>query len=146
MKYTIKCDHCDHIKTAYVHILNTGKVDALRKLVDFYEEHKRSAPLKDLGITNSQYTNFCHLPYFNLALRVEGGWVPTQRGISFIYGQHSVLHPVAVMESKVLDSNHEAWDSHKTERKYKSVQDFSEFAYKKRGEFAREKSQALQLF
>ena len=142
MKYSTTCEHCGHQDTAYTYTLNKGKVIALRKLVDKYEQTKKPAQLGDLGITNSQYTNFCHLQYFNLAKHLPEGWVPTMEGIAFIHGEISVTLPVAVMASEVLPEDHEAWKTHPGKRTTAFVFDIEELAYKKRPEYARERAQS----
>lgn len=138
MKYSKKCDHCGHKNTAYLHGLNIGKVSALRKLVDRYEMTKAPVQLGDLGITNSQYTNFCHLAYFDLATHLTEGWIPTQKGIMFIYGEIGVQTPVAILNSEVLPLDHEAWATHNTRPAIAFVMDINNTAYKKRPEFQKE--------
>jgi hypothetical protein len=91
MKYKITCGECGHQDTAYLHSLNLGKVQALRKLVDFYELHKRPCQMEQLYLSNSQYTNFGHLQYFKLALHIPDGWIPTEDGIAFIHGEIPVI-------------------------------------------------------
>lgn len=144
MKYQNKCDHCGHAETAYTYNLNVGKVQALRKLVDLYEAKKKPIELGDMNISNSQYTNFCHLAYFKLAQHVPGeGWVPTPDGIEFIYGKVYVTLPVAVMNGRVLPADHEAWKTHDSPRVDKFVWDIDNLAYKKRPEYAAEKAVGL---
>ncbi len=142
MKYSKTCEHCGHIETAYIHSLNKGKVKALRKLVDQYQITKEAVQLRELGINNSQYTNFCHLQYFDLAKHIPEGWVPTKLGIEFIHGESSVLLPAAVMASKVLPDDHEAWKTHDKVRKVTFIFDIDEESYKKRIDYAQEKRQA----
>ena len=73
MKYTKKCPTCGHQATAYTHNINASSVKALLQLVDFYEANKRPAKMKELSLTNSQYTNFNRLTYFSLAYLTENG-------------------------------------------------------------------------
>ncbi len=146
MKYTKPCSECGHIEVAYTHHLNVGKVKALRSLVDFYEKMKRPAKMKELALPNSQYTNFGHLAYWDLAMFLhgdKGGWIPTEKGIAFIYGRLSVLVPAGVMFKKPLEENHEAWKTHTKERTMKSVKDIDELSYKQKEEYQEEKSNTL---
>lgn len=126
------------MSTAYTYNLNVGKVSALRKLVDHYEEKKVPVQLGDLKLTNSQYTNFCHLVYFGLAKHIHGGWLPTETGIAFIYGEVSVLVPVAVMNGVVLPLTHEAWATTEKQPKPVFVQGINETAYKKHEAYVQE--------
>lgn len=146
MNYQTKCDHCGHAITAYTHNLNSGKVAALRRLIDQYESTKSPVALGDLGISNSQYTGFCHLTYFDLVRHIPEGWIPTMKGIAFIHGEIGVIEPVMVMASQVLPYEHEAWKEWTGERHEVFVFDINNTAYKRRPEFAAEKSQAVTLF
>lgn len=146
MNYSNKCDHCGHIETAYVHSLNVGKVQALKKLVESYERPLTlglPCELGSLGISNSQYTNFCHLVYFGLAEHLENGWIPTEVGIKFIHGEVGVTIPQAVMGGVILPDDHEAWQTHTGARRTAFVFDVDETAYKKRSEYAQEKAQGI---
>jgi len=145
MKYSKQCECCGHIETAFTYTLNVGKVSALRKLVDYYEVTKKPVQLGDLKITNSQYTNFCHLVYFGLAKHVSGGWEPTEKGILFIENKISVMVPQVVMNGKVLEDDHEAWATHTKERKIVTVRDIHELSYKKYGEYAEEVDRPVTL-
>ena len=143
MKYSKKCESCDHTETAYTFTLNVGKVVALRKLVDYYETNHRGVNLEKLGLTNSQYTNFCHLVYFGLAGNTPKGWLPTDLGIAFIHGEAKITQPVATMGKAVLPNNHEAWRTHPGDRKEVFVFDIDQPSYKKRPEYAVERSGSL---
>lgn len=147
MKYHTKCEHCGHQVTAYTYSLNVGKVRALRSLVDKYEETRKPVELGTLGLTNSQYTNFCHLPYFGLAQYIPGeGWVPTPKGIMFIEGHVAISMPVAVMGGEVLPNDHEAWQTATRQPKLYSVRQIDETSYKQKVEYQQEKSMAASLF
>lgn len=138
MKHSVTCQSCGHKDTAYTYNLNVGKVSALRKLIDRHEITKAPVHLGDLGITNSQYTNFCHLAYFGLALHITSGWIPTDLGIAFIYGEVGVQVPVAVLNGVVLAGDHEAWNTHTKTPETKYVFDINNTAYKKREEYQEE--------
>ena len=141
MKYSKTCECCGHQDTAYTYTLNEGKVQALSKLVDRYEITRKPVQLGELGISNSQYTNFCHLQYFELAKHIPEGWVPTEEGIKFIHGQIGVKMPVAVMASEVLPDDHEAWETHDKDRAIAFVFDIDQTAYKQRPDYAEERQQ-----
>ena len=138
MKYSKTCECCGHKNTAFTYNLNVGKVSALRKLTDHYEITKKPVQLGDIKITNSQYTNFCHLAYFNLARHIPGGWVPTDIGIAFIYGEIGVQVPVAVLNGVILNLDHEAWGTQDKKPTTKYVQDIHDISYKKHSEYAEE--------
>lgn len=138
MKFSEQCNHCGHKDTAYTYNLNVGKVSALRKLIDRYERTKAPVQLGDMGITNSQYTNFCHLAYFGLALHLTEGWIPTEKGTMFIYGEIGTQVPVAVLNGEVLPADHEAWTTHTNTPTTKFVFDINNTAYKRRGEYQEE--------
>lgn len=138
MKFSEQYQSCGHKDTAYTYNLNLGKVSALRKLIDRYELTKAPVQLGDMGITNSQYTNFCHLAYFGLAKHITEGWIPTELGIAFIYGEAGVQVPVAVLNGRVLEASHPAWETHTKTPETKYVFDINNTAYKKRGEYQEE--------
>lgn len=143
MKYTKKCETCGHISAAFTYKLNVGKVKALRRLVDAYEANPTPKKLGELGLTNSQYTNFCHLAYWDLARKIKEGWIPTQEGIDFIYGKRMIVMPVAVMNGNILPEGHEAWKTHDKGRQSFSIKDIDETAYKQKEEYAAEKQHTL---
>jgi hypothetical protein len=147
MKYQEKCECCGHIKTAFMHSLNSPLVEALYQLVNFYEDNNRGCCLQDdLNLTKNQYNNFQKLQYFFLVQQTPNGWFPTQDGIKFIYGEHRVLNPVITLESQVLDIYHPAW---KTARrripKLVGVEEIDNKFYKKRSEYQLEKSRQGNL-
>ena len=141
MKYSKTCNCCGHQDTAYTFSLNKGKVNALRKLVDKYEITKSAVALGDLNLSTSQFTNFCHLQYFDLVKHIPEGWVPTIIGISFIQGEIGIIMPVATMSGEILADDHEAWATHPGKRTKAFIFDIDETAYKQRPEYAQERSQ-----
>lgn len=146
MKYTKTCETCGHIETAFTQPLNEGKVNALRKLVDFYELHNRPAKMNELRLSNSQYTNFGHLAYWDFARYIKGspsGWVPTDWGVKFIYGEATVLTPVAIMNKSPLPYYHEAWKTHGKDPRPVKVQDIDIVSYKQKEEYQQEKTKTL---
>lgn len=143
MNYQETCQSCGHQKTAYTHKLNVSQVKALRKLVDLYEQNGKGIDMKSMGLTNSQYTNFNRLSYFDLAVCNQGKWYPTKKGVDFIYGMTSIFMPVAVMEGIVLPFNHEAWKTNKETPGACAVKDIDEVSYKKKPEYSAEKQNTL---
>lgn len=143
MKYSKTCDHCGHQKTAYTTTINVSLANALKQLVEFYEIKKQKCNLqKDLRLTYNQYNNFQKLQYFGLVKRDSEGWFPTNEGMEFIYGSVCITIPVATIDGEVLPDDHEAWDTHKGERKQVFIFDIDETAYKKRPDYAKERQQA----
>ncbi len=112
MKYTQTCECCNHQETAYTFTLNEGRLSGLKKLLQFWNENKTGATMKDLGLTNSEYTNFCHLKYWNFARKTSDGWFPTRYGKAFVEGKETAYNMVATLNKEVLPFNHEAWDTH----------------------------------
>lgn len=146
MKYSKTCEHCGHSETAYTYNLNVGKVRALQKLVEKYESTKKPVQLGDLIISNSQYTNFCHLAYFGLVQHVTEGWLPTALGIEFTYNQVGVYVPVAVMNGIVLAPDHEAWSTHGKSQSLVFAQDIDSVGYKRKSEYVEEIATVGKLF
>lgn len=140
MKYKKTCEHCGHEITAYTFSLNKSMVNALSRLVDLYERERKPIAKPDLNLSNSQYTNFCHLAYFELAKMVEDHWVPTELGMAFIHGETSIVLPIARMGKQNLAPDHEAWKTHEGERYSVTVSDIDVMAYKRRPEYARERA------
>lgn len=147
MHFSTKCECCGHTSTAYTHKLGKNLVQALRQLVDWYEETKSPAHLqRHLNLTKTQYNNFQKLQYFNLVRNIPEGWLPTPLGIDFIYNRAMVLNTVATIENNVLSSLHGAWKTHKgKEPKLVSVRDIHLISYKTRSEYQLEKSRQLNL-
>ncbi|MDD5110863.1 MAG: hypothetical protein PHI63_06685 [Patescibacteria group bacterium] len=146
MKFTKRCDHCGHVEVAYTYMLNRSLVNALRKLVDWWETTHTLAELKNLNLTNSQYGNFAHMQYFGLIKPVPGGWFPSEHGVAFIYGEEPTVMPMAVMQGTILPSNHGAWSTHHIQPHEVYVWQIEKEAYKQRSQYAEEKSQNASLF
>lgn len=84
-----KCEHCGSVITEYKFNLNKGLCHVLAKL---YEAGGQSE-IDKLGLTNSEYSNYPKLAYWDLAQRVihrdevKGGiWKITSHGIKFVAG------------------------------------------------------------
>ena len=144
MKYKKTCECCRQTITAYTHNLNKPLIQALRQLVDFYDTNRRECNLQgDLRLTKNQYNNFQKLQYFKLVQRTEHGYYPTQKGSDFIYGKVPCFNSVATYGKDVLEYNHEAWVTHKSQPYKVMVSDIDQFAYKKREEYKEEKRDSL---
>jgi len=145
-KYFEKCSHCGNIVYAYSHNLNQPLVKALFDLVGLYEQLKRPLNLqKDLELTKNQYNNFQKLKYFDLVSDIPGtaGWVPTSRGIDFIYGKIAIRNIAVSFGNKILAYNHQAWKSVRFGIVY--VQDVDRKCYKQKIEYQQEHDNQLKI-
>ena len=144
MTYHETCPCCGHQETAYSHKLNEQIVKALSQLVHYYMKTREVCNLqKHLILTKNQYNNFQKLQYFGLVYRAKGGWFPTQLGKQFIFGELVVQIRQVTFRGKALPYSHEAWEGKFPDKKY--VFQISETAWKKREEYALEKSNQLHL-
>jgi len=141
MKYVETCPHCNTKFVAYTYKLNKSRVASLRALVDYYEAHRGPVKIKDLGLTNAQYVTFAHLKYWKFVERIPYGYIPTRYGIDFVYGYEKAWETVAVINSKLLGLDHEAWRTHKEKNKLKLVFDINRTAFKEHEQFQAEKGQ-----
>lgn len=147
MGYSETCNYCGHQITAYSHHLNTPLVGALNQLVDFYEDKGVAANLqRDLNLTKNQYNNFQKLQYFNLVTRTQHGWLPTNLGIKFVYGEESCYDKVATLGKKVLGVSSNLWLEVKIKPKLINIFSIKGITYKKRPEYQSEKSKQNRLF
>lgn len=106
MKQVEICKECGHKRVAYKHHLNKPLANALAQLVEFYKKNKRPANLqKDLSLTKNQYNNFQKLQYFELVFRLPAsGWIPTNKGEQFIFGEAPSPTSVTTIESEIIRS------------------------------------------
>lgn len=146
MSYQETCHHCGHVNTAYAHTLNTGLVQALRQLVDYYHRNKRAVKSiqSELELTKNQFCNFQKLQYFDLARKTPFGWFPSDRGVAFIQGELQVEKTVATIASEVLPYEHPYWRT----KAYPTpvyVWQIDEKSYKRRTEYQFEKSKQTVL-
>lgn len=109
MKYTIECDCCGHKETAYFFRLSEGRINGLKALYRHWALNKSAAQMKELGMTPTQYTNFCHLQYWDLARKTSEGWYPTKKGQAFLRGEVKIPNVVATYKKEIIDTDHEAW-------------------------------------
>jgi len=141
MKYSKKCECCGQISTVFTHCLNSPMVGSLKRLVDAYEEHRRPIHLqKDIILTKNQYTNFYKLRHFGLVHNdnIGGGcYVPTFRGIEFIYGRTHAPKRVKTLNNVLVPPSSELWSGEKYETCF--VQDIDVDCYKKPEDYKQEK-------
>jgi len=117
MKYKDTCHCCGHSITAYSHHINKPLVEALRQLVDHYEDRGIACNLQNhLRLTKNQYNNFQKLQHFDVVRRTE------------------------------ISHNHECWDNIKTKPELIFVQDIDETSYKQRKEYQADKGGNQTLF
>lgn len=145
MNFKKVCHHCGNLSAAYTHNLNAPLANAFISMVEYYEANKKPCNINsDLGLDHEQIANFNKLRHFGIVDRIESGWIPTKKGLSFYYGEEEILTPCASLENKTLPDDHEAWSTHLKERIYISLQDVSkEFCYKQRPEYQEEKRRTL---
>jgi hypothetical protein len=145
MKYSQTCHHCTHQVTAYTLNLNESMVQAFITFIEKFLEEGRPLKKSEIGLTNSQYTNFPNLRYHGiLALDGEGCIEPTELGMKFYYGEVGLMLPSAHMGGKSLPSDHPAWDTHDKPRQLKYITDLFPTHFKQRPEFAAEKAGAME--
>lgn len=149
MKYSKRCECCGHKITAFTHSVNKSMIGAFDRLVEFYLREGRSANInKELNLTHNQKCNLPKMQYYGLIQNLrEGLWIPTRKGLSFYYGEISILMPVATINNKVIEDDHEAWNTHSTPRRTVNIMDIEESHYKQRPEYQEEKgSKSPTLF
>jgi hypothetical protein len=145
MKYSTTCECCLQKVTAYTHHLNAPLVLALKSLHEFNKANG-GAEMGQLNLASSQYSNFGHLSYWDLAKYVSGKWHITERGEAFLFGELMVLDTVAVMARHVLPYDHEAWASHRNKPELVSVKDImGVWDFKRKPEYQAEKSDQSSL-
>ena len=94
MNYKDTCEHCQHEKVAYTLGLNEPLVNAFVRFIDRYLQLKRPLNKPEIGLTNSQYTNFHNLRYHGIIKQTfDGGWIPTDKGFQFYYGEVGLKLP-----------------------------------------------------
>lgn len=148
MKYSKECECCGHKLTAYTHSLNKPLVNGLRQLVDWYEREKKICNINnDLVLTHNQIANFQKLKHFGLVDLIQrGGFVPTEIGIQFIYGEAQAYSTSASMGNVTLSIDHEAWKTHGKMPHLVYVSEVDQTMYKKRPAYQAEKSNQSKMF
>lgn len=146
MKYSIQCPHCSSAQVAYTFPLNASLVSAFIRFAEKFMENGRKGMKKPaMGLTNSQYTNFHKLHHFGIIRQYEesGEWWLTEFGEKFYYAEEGVLNPAGFMAGETLGPNHEAWATHKGERKMVFITEVLPTHYKQRPEYREEKQPNL---
>ncbi len=142
MKYNEQCSCCGNRVTAYTHGLNLWLIKALDELCKLRD--KKRKPInerKELNLTLNVHCNFQKLRYWGLVQLVAGGWwEPTLLWLRFWQWLEPVPNIVAAMRNEVLPYDHIAWTTHKAQPKNKYIREEKEFAYKKREDYAQERS------
>ncbi len=149
MKYNKKCECCGHQITAYTISLNKSLVEAfIRFAQKFIDGGRKPITKPEIGLTNTQYTNFHNLVYFGIIYKApdHDGWYLTDLGEKFYYCEESVLTPAGFMGGETLAWDHPAWATHDSPRHNVMISDISSVTYKKRPDYAREKSNQEPLF
>lgn len=102
MEDEVRCESCGHLIVEYSFNINKGICGVLVKLF----EVGQPVSISQLGLSNSQYSNYPKLAYWGLAERhaidsdTKGGvWKITHDGIDFVVGRKSVRKKV-VMKNK----------------------------------------------
>lgn len=100
----VACEACGHLIVEYSFNLNKGLCGVLVKLFEAGEP----VEIASLRLSNSQYSNYPKLAYWNLARRVlvdgnhKGGvWEITGDGVEFVTGRRSQPKKV-VMKNKLF--------------------------------------------
>lgn len=153
MKYSEKCQYCGHQRTAYSFPLNKSLLKAFLLFADLaVRNRKRGLKKGDLGLTNSQYSNFQNLRHFGLIEQKEKGreWYLTDLGEQFYYGEASVLSPTGFFSESTsgltIPKDHAAWQTHNEPRIYIKISDVINYEYKQRPEYQQEKATQGGLF
>lgn len=142
MKYRKDCECCWHRSAVYVKSLNKGLIQALGKLIEFYNLKHRPANLqKDLNLTHNQYCGFQQLQYFGLVDHdVKNSRVPTPFWMDFFDWQIPCENRVATLNNKRLPFDHECRETDKKKWKVRYVWEFdSQYRYKSKEEYQLEK-------
>lgn len=149
MKYSKKCECCGHTVTAYTLPMNEGMIRAFLTFAIEYtrKRTKTRTGLKkgEIGLTNTQYSNFQNLRHFDLIQQEERGgiWHLSALGWKFFAGTATILTPAAHMGGVTLAPDHPAWSTHPHERRVISIRDVLPEEYKQRPEFQAEKSRQM---
>lgn len=147
MPYKETCEHCGSVKTAYIHALNLGIVQALCDLHTKYRWTGKPVNVnRELNMTHNQAANFQKLRYWGLVQSVSGGkWVPTELARQFIEEGRRVYDRVATFDAESLPYDHEVWEGTKPP-KLVDIQSYLPTAYKQRSEYQAEKCGNISMF
>ena len=142
MNFRHICDHCGHVMTAYTLPMNEGLIRAFLIFADARVRLGRPLKKGEIGLDNSQYSNFQNLRHFGLIAQPEKGrvWEMTQTGWDFLRGG-VIYTPAAHMGGQTLSPFHQAWATHtEPQRKLISLRDVLPEDYKQRAEYQVEKT------
>lgn len=149
MKFATQCESCGHRQVAYTLPFNAGLLWAFTQFADkFIRGAKKGISKGDIGLTNSQYGNFQNLRHFGLIIQYEKGteWYLTSLGEAFYFGEAGVLTPAGHMAGNTLSDTHEAWATHKVERRTVFIGDVLPTHYKRRADYQAEASRQQTLY
>lgn len=120
MNFHKTCPECGHIVTAYTINLSERMVDAFKIFVKKFEEAQTGRSpwdpigLKkwDIGLDNSQYSNFQNLRYFEIIYQSNWEWFPTSLWMKWYRAEIGILSTAWMMAWQTLLETHEARITH----------------------------------
>ena len=147
MKYHEQCPHCTHLVTAYTLPFNTGMADAFIKFAEkYYDGNGKGIKKGNIGITNTQYSNFQNLRHFGIISQSEKQeWHLTALGAHFYNADIGIVTPAGHMGGKTLPDDHLAWKTHSGKRTVLYINQFMPIGYKQRSDFKLEKNTLFEL-
>ena len=128
--------------SAYSLGLTQYMIDAFKKFADQYISGGRRGIKKgNIGLKNSQYTNFQRLRMFGLIQQYLKGseWYLTDLGEKFYRGEVSIVSPCGHLWNQQLPDSHPAWQTFKGTRKSYYISDKFPSQFKQRQEYKAEK-------
>jgi hypothetical protein len=142
MKYRIDCSECWTRHTVYVKSLNTGLIQALWKLIEYYKRTRLPANLQeDLDLTHNQYAWFQQLQYFNLVDHdIKNSRIPSVKWLRFRNWEVPCENRVATFKNKVVPYDHECRATDKKKRHALYIREYDwQYKYKQKEEYQQEK-------
>jgi len=144
MKYTKICECCGNKVAAYTHKLNDWLMKAFNRLCKKRDTTRKPVNIwKDIELTKVQYCNFQKLQHWWVVQHWPWWREPTSVWLRFRQWLDPVYDLVATMWNKRLPHSHEARLTHSKMPSLKYIRDFKDFEYKKREEYAHEKTPSL---
>jgi hypothetical protein len=142
MNFHRDCACCGNRVTAYTLPLNEGLVRAFLKFSDARLRIGRPCKKGEIGLENSEYSNFQNLRHFYLIAQAEKGrsWEMTDIGWAFLRGEMHLMTPAAHLGGETLPSTHEAWATHHETRRAVRISDVMPEDWKQRNAFKAEKT------
>lgn len=140
MNYHETCNHCGHRITAYTLPMNASMANAFARFAEKYAMLKRGLKKGEIGITNSQYSNFQNLRHFGIIEQDDRGqaWHLTRLGFLFYEGTMPVMSPAGFINGTTLRDDHGAWGSHAQKRRNVFIGDILPERFKQRSEYREE--------